>query len=193
MRFSPAVICLFTLTIAFAQEEPSYTQRIADIYAIYSLMLTHPETSHGPDENEVYLIADTTVPGTPKDPCVRPPSGQEGRFAEVMEDFRYRRDTPAQLEPRFQIIKPFRLLNPEEVAQFIRRQFPGGPSASHPKVTDLFRLSDVYFNGDRTLALTAISTYCGDLCALYKWKVFEKSKDGVWEEKRNWVTCLTMS
>src|SRR5260370_22314708 len=55
-------------------------ERRADIYAIYSLMMTEPKTTHGPDNNEIYLIRDTTVPGTPPEPCVRvPPACWEER------------------------------------------------------------------------------------------------------------------
>jgi hypothetical protein len=59
-------------------------------------------------------------------------------------------------------------------------------------VTDLFTLSDVYFNPARTLALTAISTWCGGLCALYQWNVFEKVGPDRWEE-RGWVRCITIA
>jgi hypothetical protein len=182
----------FTLISAtgVAQVTRTDADRRADIYAIYSLMLTNPQTSHGPDDNEIYLISDTTAPGQPEVPCVHPPSGEESRFAEVMADFNQRRNVPAKLEPAFQISKPFRLLSPDEVAEFEKRHF-AAPS-SGPKATDLFRLTDVYFSRDRSLALTAISTWCGGLCGLYLWKVFEKSKEGSWEE-RKWATCITIA
>ena len=35
----------------------SEAERRADVYAIYSLMMTSPKTSHGVDDNKVYLIA----------------------------------------------------------------------------------------------------------------------------------------
>jgi hypothetical protein len=41
-------------------------------------------------------------------------------------------------------------------------------------VSDYFTLSDVYFNQGRTLALTALSSWCGGLCAQSQWRVFEK-------------------
>lgn len=59
-------------------------------------------------------------------------------------------------------------------------------------LTDVFTLSDVYFNERRTLALTVVSSWCGDLCALYQWKVFEKLDTGKWEE-RQWVGCVTVA
>jgi hypothetical protein len=56
------------------------------------------------------------------------------------------------------------------------------------KSKDLFYLGDVYFNKSHTLALTAISTYCGPLCGQWLWKIFEKSSTGQWES-RPWVGC----
>jgi hypothetical protein len=41
-------------------------------------------------------------------------------------------------------------------------------------VSDYFTLSDVYFNQGGTLALTALSSWCGGLCAQSQWRVFEK-------------------
>jgi hypothetical protein len=155
-------------------------------------MLTNPQTSHGPDDNEIYLIADTTARGVPEVPCAFPPSGEESRFAEVLADFTRRKNTPAKLEPAFRIGKPFRLLNRDEVAEFEGRHLSGSPIGSNPKATDLFRLTDVYFSQDRTLALAEISTWCGGLCGLWQWKVFEKSKEGTWDE-RKWAACTTIA
>ncbi len=156
--------------------------RRADVYAIYSVLLTNPETSHGPDDNEIYLIEGTTVPGSPREPCVRAPAGHAARFAEVLADFERRQDMPSTLERALQITKPYRLLNGDGVQEFIAAHTSPGA----PKVSDLFRLSNVYFDRDRTLALTAISTWCGDgLCGLFSWKLLEKTKDGSWSEIRS--------
>ncbi|HUI79520.1 MAG TPA: hypothetical protein VLY24_16460 [Bryobacteraceae bacterium] len=185
----------FACVVASAFQHPAVdAERRADVYAIYSRLLTNPETSQGPDDNEIYFIADTTVPGTPQDPCVRVPSEAAARFAEVMADCEQRKDTPAKLERAFQISKRYRLLNDAEVDQFAAARGSGGytPRPGEPKVIDLFRLSDVYFDRSRTLALTAISTWCGDLCAQFQWKVLEKNADGHWQERR-WVTCAAMA
>lgn len=172
-----------------------------DVDAIYSLMLLHPETSHGPDNNSIYLIRDNTVPGTPQEPCVRPPDSEAARWAEVMADFAQRQNIPRKLEPTFHISKPFQLLSTAECDAFRRakgRLSPPLPSAPpvteerFQKATDLFSLTDVYFDRNHTLALTAISTWCGSLCGRYAWKVFEKGKDGKWEA-RDWITCTAMS
>jgi hypothetical protein len=169
-------------------------ERRAYAYAIYSLLLTNQQTSHGPDDNDMYFIGDTTVAGTPREPCVRVPAGAKDRFTEVMADFEQRKDAPATLERSFRITKPYRLLSAAEVNEFITAHVSAGTAdhpAGSPKVTDLFRLTDVYFDRNRTLALTAISTWCGGLCAQYQWKVLEKTADG-WME-RPWVSCAAMA
>jgi hypothetical protein len=172
------------------------SQQERDVYAIYSLMLTNPQTSHGPDNNERYLIARTTAPGNPKEPCVAPPKEREADFREVLTDFERRKATPRQLQPAFSIDKPYELLSADEVREFIGTRFPKpGTETANPRyrgVSDLYTFSDVYFNPGRTLALTAISTWCGGLCAMYQWKVFEKLDSGMWEERR-WTTCATMA
>jgi hypothetical protein len=195
--------CLLLLTVctianAFQQENNAAdSEREKDVYAIYSLMLTNPQTSHGPDDNERYLIAATTVPGTPREPCVLPPKAREADFQDVLMDFERRKSTPRELKPAFSIPKPYVLLSADEFGEFVKERSFGRigktvPSARFQGVTDVFRLSDVYFNPRRTLALTAISTYCGGLCGLFQWKVFEKSAAGMWEE-RQWVVCGAMA
>jgi hypothetical protein len=179
------------------QTSPAGPQREKDVYAIYSQMFTNPPTSHGRDNNDRYLIAETTAPGEPKEPCVRPPKEREAEWREVLVDFERRKDTPRRLERSFSISKPYELLNADEVKEFIAdRSLPRlGTAVADERfrgVTDLFRLSDVYFNRRRTLALTYISTWCRGLCGLMLWKVYEKSNAGGWDE-RPWVPCTTIS
>jgi hypothetical protein len=190
------LLTIWSVAVNGFQQQPNTiaaSEQRVDIYGIYSLMLTDPKTSHGPDNNQVYLIRDTTVPGTPTEPCVRVPSSHERSFAEVLADYKLRKDTPATLERALATAKPYELLNRHESEEFIQsRGLLSGPRANMKelfrKATDLFGLTDVYFNHDRTLALTGISTYCGSLCGSYEWKVFEKTNNGHWEE-RPWVGC----
>lgn len=170
-----------------------------DVYAIYSLILTNPKTSHGADKNERYLIAAMTTPGRPEEPCIRLPNGREADFREVLADYKRRKSIPRELKPVFSAGKPYELLNDEEAREFRterRLPIPGeqrSPNQRFLGATDLFTLSDVYFNQRRTLALTAISSWCGSLCALYQWKVFQKLESGKWEEQQDWVGCVTMA
>ncbi len=196
-RFAYVLLLIGVMAPSFPQDASSAdSEREKDTYAIYSLLLTNPRTSHGVDNNERYLIAATTVPGVPPIPCIRPPKDREGDFAEVLADYDRRKATQQPLKAMFSIPKPYVLLTEEEVKAFIEERLIPRPSQK-PRderfrgVIDLFRLTDVFFNPRRTLALTQNSTWCGGLCGLWEWKVFEKV-DGKWEE-RQWLTCSTIS
>ena len=193
-RLVCSVLITCTIAPAFQQTE---SESEKDVYAIYSLMLTNPQTSHGPDHNPWYLIAPATVPGTPQVPCVTPPEERAPEFREVLVDFEHRKATQQQLKPAFSIPKPYFLLSADEVKAFIEdrasgKTQPGNTDERFRGVADLFTLTGVYFNPRRTLALTAISSWCGSLCALYQWKVLEKTDTGLWQE-RNWGACATIA
>jgi hypothetical protein len=122
--FSTLMICM--CAEGFQQDERSENSaREKDVYAIYSLMLTNPQTSHGPDNNVRYLIAMTTGPGHPEKPCVQPPKEREADFQEVLTDFERRKSTPQQLKRAFSISKPYVLLTADEVKD-IQARLPGG-------------------------------------------------------------------
>lgn len=194
-RFAFLLLAISTAAQGFQQQtSPADPEREKDVYAIYSQMLTNPQTSYY--NNERYLIAKTTSPRYPKEPCVRPPKSRAAEWREVLADFERRKDTPRKLERALSISKPYELLNADEIKEFIAARVAGIRSETESEkfrgVTDLFTLSDVYFNRRRTLALTSISTFCGGVCGLMSWKVYEKSDTGEWVE-RPWGLCTTMS
>ncbi len=194
-----ALFAVSTIVPAVSQTGASESSaREQDVYAIYSQMLTNLTTSHGANTNERYLIMAATVPGTPGDPCIEPPADRAADFREVLSDFERRKDNPPRkLKREFTITKTYVLVSAEQVKKFVksRRSSLKDDESSSDEfrgVTDLIQLSDVYFNPSRTLALSAISTWCGSLCARYEWKVFEKRPDGSWQELP-WVSCITVS
>ncbi len=153
-----------------------------DTYAIYSLLFANTQTSHGADNNPVYLIADTTVDGTPPEPCVDPPSDRQTKFAEVLADFAARRNEHTRLVRELNIAKPYRYLDAGEARNpSVRRE-----------ATDVFSVGNVYFDRQHTIALTYLASVCGGLCGKFTWRVFERNKDGPWEP-RAWVHCFTMA
>ena len=193
------LFCAFLISAAVAPAFQSPDEAVdKDVHAIYSLMLTNPRTSHGADNNARYLIRDMTHPGTPEYPCVQPPKEREAEYRGVLNDFEQRKNTQRKLGRKFAIAKAYILLSAEDAKKFeksrssVRLNEPPESDIRFEGVVDLFTLTEVYFNPQHTLALTAISTWCGGLCALYQWKVFEKSKSGNWEE-RTWITCTTVS
>jgi hypothetical protein len=192
-RFITLVLVICATSSAFQQN----ADLDKDVYAIYSLMLTNPQTSHGPDNNKLYLIAATTGPGVPKEPCIRPPKEREADrgadFREVIADYHQREATPRQLSRTLSIEKPYLLLSADEVTEFQQARAPRPPGSSSADrfqgVIDLFTLSDVYFNQYRTLALTAISSFCGGLCGFHQWRVYERIAGHPWEDTK-WAACI---
>jgi hypothetical protein len=192
------VFVVGTISIS-AQQDRFITEgdRRSDIYTIYSLMMTNPATSHGSDNNEVYLIAEMTQAGYPPEPCVRVPQEHERAYREILDEYNRHKDKPVKLERAFNITKPYQLLNADEVRQFVeihslRRTPYANPNELFQKTTDLFHVGDVYFDQSHTLALTSVSTYCGSTCGSSMWKIFEKTSDMRWEE-RPWVSCRTIA
>jgi len=179
------------------KDETVDPDRKADIYAIYSLMMTNPTTSHGPGGNDILLIRNKTVRGTPRVPCVGPPpsSPYERDFAEVLADYNLRMDEgPVALGYALNIPKNYLLLNETECGEFMKtRELP--PTREIPErfrfSKDLFGLTDVFFNRRRTLALTGFSTWCGLLCGGYFWMVFEKTNAG-WQQLP-WQACRVIA
>ena len=200
MHRSRCLVFLLSAVLYGFQQSAASVEIDKDAYAIYSLMLTNPKTSHGPDTNPRYLIADTTVPGVPETPCVAPPADRRGDFQEVLADYAKRKKTPRVLKRALSIRKPYVLLNAVEAEAFAKSRMQPQVPTDPPQVADdqfkdvadLFRLGDVYFNQDRTLALTSVSSWCGGLCGLWRWRVFEKLESGAWVE-RDWVGCSTIA
>jgi hypothetical protein len=198
LRVAGLLFTICAIAPGFQKEaNPADSAREKDVYAIYSLLLSNPNTSHGPDHDERYLISATTVPGIPEQPCVRPPKEREAEFRDVLVDYERRKSTMRELKPALSIAKPYELLDANQVNEFIkdRSLSPPGKRVPNPRfqgVTDLFRLSDVYFSPRGTLALTAISSFCGSLCGFHQWKVFEKRATGKWEELP-WDACYTIA
>jgi hypothetical protein len=198
LRLSSLLVILSTLPYGVSQTvDSTESERDKDSYAIYSLVLAHPETSHGADDNQRYLIAEITASVFPQEPCVQPPKEREADFREVLLDYERRKSTPRLLKPVFSISKPYALLSVSEISEFMKEcsSTRNGDVASNSQlqgVSDLFTLSDVFFNQDRTLALAGISSWCAPLCGLYQWKVFERVDTGKWQELK-WVTCITVS
>src|SRR4051794_990428 len=196
MHLTIALLLFVAGSVASAQAPDAGAERDTEVYKIYSILLTGPATSHGPDSNSRYVINDATALIGSQRPCVSPPQGREAEFAEVLADFDARKNTPRKLKRELKIPKPYEFLAPEQSKEFMQdRSIRPGPAERNPKyegVTDLFTLSDVWFSRNGKLALTAISTLCSSLCGQHQWKVFEKMSNGQWQE-RNWITCFTIA
>ena len=71
--------------LAAQSQSADLSDREKDVYRIYSLLMTNPRTSHGPDDNPRYLIAATTRVEQ-RQPCVNAPPSHAGDLAEALAD-----------------------------------------------------------------------------------------------------------
>jgi len=187
---SSARLCsLGLLATALCLAQP---QQDKDIYAIYSLLLTNAQTSHGPDANQRLLIVDTTVPGLPERPCLALNSLGQPRVAEIFKDFEERKDRPQKLKRELAVTKPYELLTESEAEQFRNSRAAPDSSARFSGVTDLFSFSNVYFDKAGTLAVVQLTSWCGTLCALFQWTMLEKQSDGSWKQAPG-VSCSSIA
>jgi hypothetical protein len=124
---------------------------------------------------------------------MRSPKDKEAEFRDVLPDYEHRKTIPRQLKPLLSVPKPYMLLADDEVRAFSEERL--GPFAQQDDrlrgVSDYFTLSDFYFNQAGTLALTALSSWCGGLCAQSQWRVFEKADNDRCVE-RQWGLCATI-
>jgi hypothetical protein len=178
----------------------------AETYAVYSAILAHPPLSHQ-DTNTTYAIADTALLsndkiGTPADACVGIPQVSSANLAQVVSDFEQRRNTPLHLKRSFSLSKPYFLLSPQQTSEFewwrggghIQTDPPSLPEVNpYSGAVDLIRLSGVFFDRPKSVAMVYISATCGTLCGLWGWHVLEKGSPGRWQEIRTARCTATIS
>ena len=160
----------------------SEAARLDDVYSIYSVLMTNPPSAiRGLNESTLMIAGKTYDEGSANDlqRCITLPTEYQSSWREVLMEFNQNGKTAETIEPRLKISKRYLILIPEEVADFTfnwgRR--PEYQKPRDPKFQDakqLFSLGKVYFNHNRTLAVTSISIACGTLCGRSGWRVFER-------------------
>jgi hypothetical protein len=186
----------------------------SDTYAIYStLIATSPVVRSGPGnvptDDQLYLIDATTVtdhagfgpPGArtlfPADSCLKVPPIDDAAFREILADYNLRKSTPAALKRLFTFSKPYQLLTATEADGFLREAKEATPSVNrnplYPKSKRIFRLGDVYFNKNRTLAVVFFSVYTTSSAGSGSWRAFRKAANGEWQTNNSWATCTWSS
>jgi hypothetical protein len=185
-----------------ATNSPAEAARVQDVYDVYSVLMANPPVIGG-DSNKTFAFAALTKPaGLDEAPgpllkllgdCNAPPPGYEDRWLEVLSDFRSRSDAPVPLLHELKIAKPYIFLTEDEIKVFNSAHSSiGAPLVPNPQFGDavsVIRLSNVYFNKDRSLAVVYISSECGMLCAEGRRKVFEKTATG-WKEVAGGTRCV---
>lgn len=148
-----------------------------DEYAVYSTVLPHPIWNR-PDDDRLLLIAESTGKtyyGMDPGECIHASPPYEKQLAEVLADYHARQGTEQHLEPRFRIKRPYKLLTDDEAQQFVKaraeHEAPRDPALAKlfVETPDLIRISQVFFDKKRTVALVLVSNYCGGLCGGEIW------------------------
>jgi hypothetical protein len=204
--FTSLVIALVLSVTASASQGAAGaadSKRRQDIYAVYSAMFANPDSN-----DKVYLFEKKTfavqpdLPSTLEDifsltseNCFHIPPAYETAWKEILNETRTQKDSPGTIAAELKIKTPYVLLNVDEVQEFADAiESERGPQ--NPKFhgrRSLIRLGDVYFNKTRTLALTSIGTVCGSLCGSGGDLILEKSANGKWKERPDWVGCHWVS
>ena len=194
---------MWTLLIALILAAPpqasttaTESDRRADTYAVYSaLMYANPANRDA--TNPGYVIDATTfVPAFVQirdlsvAHCVTPPPSLAASWAEALAEVNSGSIAPGTLDATLKLSRPYMLIRAGEAPRWAQDpQFKGS--------TDLFRLSVVYFNKNRTLALLYFTATCGSLCGTGSWAVFEKLNhpDGQssWIKQPGWVRCVAIA
>jgi len=197
-----AVPWFVSIPLVIAQEPkqaalPIPADRRADVYAIYSAVLSPPHLSHV-DNNEKYLVMELSSTSMEQDPfnCIQVPPEYRAAFSELLADRAERGHQRHRLELAFKIAKPYDLITDEQIKQ--RQRSPRTPDRAGEEggvfrgAVDLINLGNVYFNKAHTLGAVYSWALCGSLCGYGSWRVFVKSTKGEWEE-RHWVWCMTVA
>jgi hypothetical protein len=178
---------------AVQQPTPADAQRHQDAYAIYSAMMSYPPSAILKDKDDGksgLIIASVTTPAMTNSPCITPSREYASRWTEVLADFNARSNTPATLEPDLKISRPYVYLKPDEVSALMILQ-RSAPETQERK--EVFAFSDVYFDKNRTLALTGVRVWCGNMCFTAMWMIYEKGSNGIWKQVRPEKNCYVVA
>ena len=147
---------------------PMPEDRVADSYAIYSLLMPGPTLARLPAEQGApWAIAEVTVndndrsPRVPPQGQLKPPPDDPKGFNEAVGDYEANKYARVRLEKKeFHLDHAFTLLDPETAK-----------SRSYPGIT---YFSEVYFDAKHKAALVYMNEWCANLCSAGTWIYLEK-------------------
>jgi hypothetical protein len=191
------------------------SDRVADSYRIYSVLMPVDELGGKGWPHELYLLEDTTVALVKPDEACRQevqdsglsamnphnaltaPESRAQDLAELLEDFdKHCHERVKLTADGFKLQVPLRLLNEDEQEEFIRTRFGATKDVKAEEkyrgAPGLSSFSQVYFNAHHTVAMVYASGWCGGTCAQAFWVVFEKDSMGQWKTLR-WNSTMLMS
>jgi hypothetical protein len=181
----------------------SETTRREDVQAVYTALIKSSDLTYL-ISSKAEVPASGAIRRMSLESCVALPQAYASDWTEILAAFRASSGNelfPADLK----LTRPYKLLTAEEVQEFRddrmqalrvagRNQPLGG--TSNPKFAgakELLEFSPVYFNQNRTLAVTFVSSYSSPRSGSWHWTVLEKSPDGRWQERPQWVRCQAVA
>ena len=168
---------------AKAYEEP-------DAYQIYSLLLPQEE-SYGFAKGTLIIQEETTFNAAVVGACLSPEVAKQ--FKDAISDYERSRTKTWLLRRRFQIDKPYEIVNKETLALFRGHGLDSWDDYYNrfPQSGGYVFMSAVGFNKKKTQAIVYTGSICGGLCGRAQLHLLEKVR-GQWKEVSG-VTCVTVS
>src|SRR6185437_10094490 len=164
----------FATTLATAQKPTAAVQRYddADAYEVYSLLLPNEESYTF--AKDALMIQENTVAEDmyPVGPCLK--SEDAKRFKAAIADYNRIYKTKWLLQRKFQITKPYRIVNAKVISTL-----PDQPQSAVSYVS----MSPVGFNREKTQAVVFMESSCGGLCGSWQFHFLAKVH-GEWNEVR---------
>lgn len=164
---------------------PMPSDRAADSYAIYSLLLPSNAIEWGEAPRTFWLVEDrTSIHGLDPKEAIQAPKGREPDLQALLDDFdRHRGEVIALSADGFRTELPVRLADEAARKRYQSSVLFGSANAAAKAEFDgsagMHSFSQVYFNPSHTLAMAYFGMYCGGLCGQSTWVVLER-KDGKW-------------
>ena len=137
-----------------AQNSPVGEYDDQDAYEIYSLLLP-TEKSHGLANGTLVIQQETITSVKLDDSCRKPQVASE--FKDAREDYN-RHNEPMHLQRKFNIDKPYELVNTETIGALIKDDNWGDFYKRYVDSGRIIRVSAVGFNRQRTLAIVNTRT-----------------------------------
>jgi hypothetical protein len=187
MRISLIVALASILSLTLPAQNsapPEYDD--PDAYEIYSRLLMG-EQSYDSAKGTLVIRQETLDSVKLEDSCLAPEAVRE--FKEAIAD--YKRHTKAMLlQRRFEIDKPYELVNAETIGTLIKDHTWDEFYKRYPDSGGVLMVSAVGFNQKKTLAIVYTWSSCNNLCGNGSFALLKKV-DGKWKLAPAGVRCFS--
>jgi hypothetical protein len=185
------VACLCWSSIAAGQTSvAAKPYDVQEAYQIYSLLLPKEE-SYGLAKGRLVIQQDAVQKHEALSSCLADEAAN--KFRDAISDFDRLETKSWLLQRKFQIAKPYILVDSDTIGR-VFRQLPGGWDSFYKRYPDsggYLIISPVGFNNDKTQAIVYTGSSCGGVCGRWSFHLLEKVQ-GKWKEAPG-VTCSLVS